>query len=175
MANGEGGLGDFLNTKSMMTPGAAGGATLTITNTLGGVFHLPLGYVALAVSALFSALLWVLTQSTSLGQRVLFFLLNTLIIFCVAMGSNTAGQKISDARTQAAFSLTSAVYAQDTTPNEAEASAVVRDVETITKDPNLTAEQKLNEIGAQLKAAQPTDAAPEPNDTSQSFFRAWKF
>lgn len=173
MANGDGGLGDFLHPKSMLTPGATGGATLMITNTLGSVFQLELGYVALVVSALFGVLLWALTESAAFWQRIVFFLLNTLIIFCVAMGSNTAGQKITQARTQtASFSLFAPAFAQSPEA-DAMADKLVEELQSIAQDPNLTAQQKLNEITTELKTGEP--AQSDSLSGSKGFFRAWDF
>ncbi|MEM8574677.1 MAG: hypothetical protein AAGF48_08585 [Pseudomonadota bacterium] len=172
MAEGDGERSEFLHAKSMLTPGAMGGATLTITNTLGNVFQLPLGIVALLVSALFAAMLWAVTESAALWQRIVFFLLNTLIIFCVAMGSNTAGLKIVQGRTQqASFSLLTPAYAQD---SEA-ADRVVRDVESITQNPDLTAEEKLNEITLELEAAKPETIQQDSELPTKGFFRIWGF
>ena len=76
----------------MLTPGVAGALTLLMTNSLALAFGIPLdylGYAALAISALFAAL--VIAGSIPLHQRIVYRVLNTLIIFCVAMGSNVTG------------------------------------------------------------------------------------
>lgn len=83
------GVTEWLNPKSMTTPGVAGGLTLMITNTLGSSFGAPLAWTALAISALFG--LVVLVTNAPIWQRSVFWILNSLIIFCVAMGSNTTG------------------------------------------------------------------------------------
>ena len=45
-------VNDFLNPESMITPGVAGGITMTITNTLTSQFSLPGRWTALAISFL---------------------------------------------------------------------------------------------------------------------------
>ncbi|ODR93790.1 hypothetical protein AUC70_09065 [Methyloceanibacter stevinii] len=175
MANGEGGLSDFLHTQSMITPGAAGGLTLTITNTVGNVFHLPLGYVALGVSALFGVVILAVTATAPVWQRCAFFVINTLIIFCVAMGSNAAGQQIVHARTQtASFSLFGSAHAQSPEAED-EASKIVEEVEAITRDSKLTAQQKVDDIAAELEAGESADTQSDSLSGSKGFFQTWGF
>lgn len=165
-------LNEFLNQKSMLTPGAAGGSTLLITNALGSTFGLPLGYVALLISGLFGLSVAALAAGVPVWQRGVFFVLNTLIIFCVAMGSNSAGQKVSEARaTNVTVSFVTAAYAQDGSSGMPAASEVIKDVEAITENPSLTAEEKLEAITEQLDMAGPQPAAEKP----QGFFQLWNF
>jgi len=83
-------IDEFLNPKSMLTPGAAGSLTMLIANTLWFTFSLPQRYSALAVSFLF-ALIVLAAHNLSLLQRLAFYVLNALIIFAVAIGTNAAG------------------------------------------------------------------------------------
>jgi len=92
MLEGEG-MTEWLNPKSMTTPGVAGGLTLMITNTLGNSFGTPLAWTALAISALFGLI--VLVVNAPIWQRAVFWILNSLIIFCVAMGSNIMGIELA--------------------------------------------------------------------------------
>ena len=86
---------EFLNPNSMITPGAAGAFTMVITNTLCQQFgQLPLNYTGLAVSFMFGAV--VFGYGASLLTRAVYFLINSLIIFVVANGSNAIGVRISD-------------------------------------------------------------------------------
>jgi hypothetical protein len=81
---------EFLNPNSMITPGAAGAFTMVITNTLCQQFvQLPLNYTGLTVSFLFGAV--VFGYGASLPARVMYYAINSLIIFVVAMGSNAVG------------------------------------------------------------------------------------
>jgi hypothetical protein len=101
----------------MLTPGVAGALTLLMTNSLALAFGIPLdylGYAALAISALFAAL--VIAGSIPLHQRIVYRVLNTLIIFCVAMGSNVTGYNIQSRRHDlAAFSLSSPAFPSERT------------------------------------------------------------
>jgi hypothetical protein len=81
---------EFLNPNSMITPGAAGAFTMVITNTLCQQFiQLPLNYTGLTVSFLFGAV--VFGYGASVPARVMYYAINSLIIFVVAMGSNAVG------------------------------------------------------------------------------------
>jgi hypothetical protein len=83
------GFQQFLNPASMLTPGFAGALTMMITNALVQQFSVEPGYVGLAVSFLFGTLIF--AQKGRLWARLVYYVLNSLIIFCVAMGANHAG------------------------------------------------------------------------------------
>jgi large-conductance mechanosensitive channel len=111
---------DFLNPNAMITPGAAGAFTMIITNTLCSQFdNLPPNYTALAVSGLFGAM--VFHYGATLGARFLYFIVNSLIIFVVAHGSNTIGSRIEDrydASAKSAKSDKTAALVMPQTPNK---------------------------------------------------------
>ena len=142
--------------------------TLVINNTVGGAFGLPvtyLGYTALAISALFGLL--VFKSDVTWWQKWVFWVLNSLIIFCVAMGSNTTVRQIQTAAPRTALYILSApAFAQSTDTSQA-----IQGVQGITKTPNLTSQQKLDAIQEQLRAAGQTDLPAQGN----SFFKQWKF
>ncbi len=83
-------VNEFFNARSMLTPGVAGATTMMITSSLVAAFGLPGSYVALAVSLLLG-LVAMSDQSVRLPQRVIFYVLNSLIIFSMAYGLNAAG------------------------------------------------------------------------------------
>jgi hypothetical protein len=88
-------LSDFLNPNSMITPGAAGAFTMMITNTLCQQFtELHLGFTGLVVSFLFGAV--VFGAGVSIPARMMYYLINSLIIFTVAMGSNAIGDQAAE-------------------------------------------------------------------------------
>lgn len=159
---------DFLNPKSMLTPGFAGGLTVLINNALGSALGVPLnylGYTALAISGLFAAL--VLAAGVPLMQRVIFFVLNTLIIFCVAMGSNTTVRELRT--TDASFlGLTSPAFAQSNVgPGQ-----VLRDLQGITANPSLSDAQKLDKIQRELNDVRSQDFS---RPAGGGFFKNWGF
>jgi len=84
---------EFLNPNSMITPGAAGAFTMVITNTLCQQFgQLPANWTGLAVSFMFGAV--VFGYAAGLLTRLMYFVINSLIIFVVAHGSNAIGVRI---------------------------------------------------------------------------------
>jgi hypothetical protein len=103
----------FLHPESMITPGVAGGLTMMITNTLCGVFVLPVPWVGLGISALFGLL--VIAATTTLWKRMIFYVLNTLVVFCMAMGSANLAFQIAKPKPgdQASLPFISVAHAQD--------------------------------------------------------------
>ena len=81
----------FLNAKSMATPGIAGAVAMLITNTLVQQFDLPGKWIALGLSFLLGTLVFG-DKTAALWQRGLLYLLNSLIIFAMAMGTNSTGR-----------------------------------------------------------------------------------
>ncbi len=83
---------EFLNPKSMITPGIAGTLTMTITNAFSRQFDLPLTIqqVALIVSFLIGLLVFKKIDS-NIFKNFLFYVVNSLIIFSVASGFNNLG------------------------------------------------------------------------------------
>jgi hypothetical protein len=83
------GFQQFLNPASMLTPGFAGALTMMITNALVQQFPVEPGYAGLGVSFLFGTLLF--ARKGPVWTRCVYYVLNSLVIFCVAMGANHAG------------------------------------------------------------------------------------
>jgi hypothetical protein len=81
---------DFLNPKSMLTPGIAGGITMLIGNTLWVQFGLQPKWAGLVISFVLALLVFT-TIEIVLWQRVAYWLLNSLIIFSVGLGANSLG------------------------------------------------------------------------------------
>ena len=83
-------MDDFLRSKAMMTPGIAGAATTLISGTLYSQFGLPAKWVGLVVSLLFGLSVWA-DKTVPFYQRIVFYCINSLTIFAIAIGINTAG------------------------------------------------------------------------------------
>jgi hypothetical protein len=83
-------MDDFLKSKAMITPGIAGATTTLITATLYSQFALPAKWVGLAVSLLFGLSAWA-DKQVPIYQRIVFYVINSLTIFAVAIGINQAG------------------------------------------------------------------------------------
>ena len=106
MSNGKNKLNEFLNPKSMLTPGICGALVMTITNAVGtsfGVVGVGRTVMSLALSFLIGTLVFAATTK-SIGQKLVFYVLNSLIIFSTAAGTNSAGQAAVSASSPAASS-----------------------------------------------------------------------
>lgn len=88
-------MNEYLNAKSMVTPGVAGGLVMAITNTCANQFDLTPKWTALALSALLG-LFVVGILAAPLWQKGLLWILNALVIFSMAMGTNQAGATLQD-------------------------------------------------------------------------------
>src|SRR5207245_11316855 len=83
----------------MLTPGIAGGVTMLIANALWVAFSLPPRWTSLVLSFLLGLLVFVATK-VPLWQRAVYYLLNSLIIFAVSIGTNYVGVGLTHPPTQ---------------------------------------------------------------------------
>jgi hypothetical protein len=124
---GQGGtqLEKFLTPEAMLTPGAAGGITTLIANTLYANFGLPPAHIGLVLSFLFGLL--VMATPKQIWAKMIYYVLNSLIIFCVAFG---AGHLVpipsSQAREHALGAFASPAYAQIAPPGAPTTLSVLR-------------------------------------------------
>jgi hypothetical protein len=82
---------EFLQPKAMLTPGIAGGVAMLIANALWVAFSLPPRWTSLVLSFLLGLLVFVTTTRVPMWQRAVYYLLNSLIIFAVSIGTNYVG------------------------------------------------------------------------------------
>jgi len=80
---------DFLEPNSMLTPGIAGGLTVTITTALYNGFGLGFNWTALIVSCILAFLIISsIDKQVKISLKTVYFVLNTLIIFSVTQGAS---------------------------------------------------------------------------------------
>jgi len=82
---------EFLQPKAMLTPGIAGGVTMLIANALWVAFSLPPRWTSLVLSFVVGLLVFVAKGGVPAWQRALYYVVNSLIIFSVSIGTNYAG------------------------------------------------------------------------------------
>jgi hypothetical protein len=87
-------LDEFLKSKAMLAPGVAGAMTTMITGTLVSQFGLPGNWTGLVISLLLGLAVWA-DKSVAIYYRMLFYIINSLTIYAVAIGVNTAGMAIT--------------------------------------------------------------------------------
>ncbi len=165
---------DFLNPNSMLTPGFAGGVTMMITNALCAIFVIPVALTGLAISALFGTL--VIATTGSWLQKGVYYVLNSLIIFCVAMGSGNLANQIErrPGTNGAALSLVSPAHAQVAIGGETKSGLYLQELEKITADQSLSNDQKMKKIetfNQNWRARQ----LPNSNSGQENgvFFKSW--
>ena len=89
---------DFLNPRSMLTPGIAGSVVMVIANTLWVEFMLPQRWTALILS--FILIVPILVKySACWFENVIYFTFNGLIVFALAVNTNFAGRKLHEIST----------------------------------------------------------------------------
>jgi len=105
-------MNDFLNPKSMTTPGACAGIVMLITNALANQFSLPTAWTGIVLSFLLGFIVFAAENITRL-EKSIYYVVNSLIIFATAFGMTTVGAgKLNIAQLTNIFSP-STVYAQN--------------------------------------------------------------
>ena len=84
-------LDEFLNPKSILTPGLAGGLTMLISSTLWVQFGWETKWTALAISFAISFLVVRGMKNVPPLERIIYCSLNTFIIFSMGLGVNSLG------------------------------------------------------------------------------------
>lgn len=88
-------LSDFLNPRSMLTPGVAGSMVMLIANTLWVQFMIPQKWSALTLS--FLLIIPILMKfSASIFEDLIYFVFNGLIVFALAVNTNFVGTKLQE-------------------------------------------------------------------------------
>jgi hypothetical protein len=189
---------EFLNPKSMITPGVAGGVMMFLVNGLTSAFpEMPPRYLALALAFVIGAFVVMRATGIKRLERALYWVVTSLVIFVVGYGTNHLGQAALEAATGGAgpVSLSSflpSAQAQDQVPRKppkppvhpvpakASADEVLRLQQQVAE---LEARRRvLEEANAQLNLAgaqqPPPPAAAEkppqpPPKPTASFFKKW--
>jgi len=89
------GVGEFLNPKSMLTPGICGAVIMVTANALGSAFGLE-GPARSLICLVLSFLAGTLVFAAGVKRfwpRLAYYVFNSLIIFSTAVGVNFSGQK----------------------------------------------------------------------------------
>jgi hypothetical protein len=189
---------EFLNPKSMITPGVAGGVMMFLVNGLTSAFpEMPPRYLALALAFVIGAFVVLRATGIKRLERALYWVVTSLVIFVVGYGTNHLGRAALEAAADGAgpVSLTTflpSALAQDPVPKKppkppahpAPAKAGADEVRRLQQQvAELEAKRKaLEEANAQLTLAGaqqplPPVAAekppPPPPRPAASFFKRW--
>lgn len=185
----------FLVSESMLTPGICGALTMLMTNTLCnniGAFNTLDGEIGLILSALFALLVTVGVMQ--IWKKVVYYLMNTMFIFCTAFGATTAasgglaagtnGESISILGISSSYAQT-VVVAQATPQrtseiNEEITRLVSESAELRNKLEYAQNDQERQQISVRLdeisrKLVQLNAQLTASSQTKKPFFRQWKF
>jgi hypothetical protein len=125
-------MNDFLNPKSMLTPGVAGGLVMIITNSLTSQFEIPANITALVISFTLGLVLFISIPG-KIFERLVLYVLNSLVVFSVATGTNNIGISIQSPEDHAWFSrpsLISEAVAQPAQPTYDQLLERIKKLET---------------------------------------------
>lgn len=141
---------DFINPKSMVTPGVAGALVMFLANGLIFQFSIDkpvVPYVFLILS--YAVGLFLLADMTVKGfSKVGLYMINSLIIFCMATGSNTVGDKVtSNSKTE----IEKTIPALDTSSTTHNGTRAARMLFTSIRTFQDDSTAKLKELKSSLK------------------------
>nr|WP_320012158.1 hypothetical protein [uncultured Desulfobulbus sp.] len=180
-------MNEFLNPKSMLTPGVAGSLMMFLVNGIGCQFpELSMRYIALFISFLIGSVVWFseLEGRAPMVQKGIYWVLNSLVIFVVGFGTaNLAADATAQSSMEAPHALhllqPNAAYAAQTTAVTA-TSTTVTQAQLQAMAERLAQEKKENErLKQELKQTQPSPPpapAPPPAQPTKlklPFFKRW--
>lgn len=175
---------DFINPKSMLTPGVAGSLMMFLVNGIGFQFpEIPHRYLALFLSFLIGAIVWFSETGgkSVVLQKAIYWILNSLVIFAVGFGTaNLAADATAGASTagipHARLLLSvSPAFAQGAPTQGASPTGP-----SISQSPKAMEEQlasqqaenaRLKKQLEQLKSTQPEKAVQPARE--KQFFKRW--
>lgn len=170
----------FLTPESMLTPGLAGGITMGITNALAFQFALDAptpAAIALVLSFVFGTCVFLSAKAGRRAFKLLFWVINSLVIFTVAAGSNAIGTGVSQGHPELRGTAQATIEAllpsaQAQTPAWCCLEGSVRplDAAQCVRQHGTAAETQSRAQQA-CSAARADTAAPRPQ--RRSFFKPW--
>ena len=177
-------MNEFLNPKSMLTPGVAGALMMFLVNGIGCQFpEISLRYLALFMSFLIGSVVWFsdLKGRAPMVQKGVYWVLNSLVIFVVGFGPTHLAVDVTSKGPPAQpphailFLAPTSAYAAPTTPTTN--TDVASQDQLRTMNEKLARERAENErLKRELKASRrnpPPPPNPEPQPQQQQFFKRW--
>ena len=175
---------EFLNPKATLTPGIAGSLAMVAANGMWVGFGLPQAWTALVVSVL-CAILLAAGAAAPIWQRVIYVVLNALVIFSVGLGTNGLGSRATAVRTGSVFeiqqfvSVLGAAEAQTQKPPPTAEEVKQLEAELDRKAAELERKaaevRRLEEALRKSEVQKPPSQAQTPEGGQRKFFERWKF
>lgn len=179
-------MNEFLNPKSMLTPGVAGSLMMFLVNGIGCQFpELSMRYIALLLSFLIGSVVWFseLEGRAPMLQKGIYWVLNSLVIFVVGFGTaNLAADATAQAPPEPAHVLNllspKAAYADQPVTTTGTATNISQaQLQALAE--RLAREKAENErLKRELEQAKPApppapSPAPDPPKNKIPFFKRW--
>ena len=179
-------MNEFLNPKSMLTPGAAGALMMLIANSVCRAFpEFEFRYVALALSFVIGLLVFK-AIAIGIGEKAFYWLINSLIIFATGVGASNIGANLESSKRAEQTSLDfvsrlliSEARAEDgpnSAPGASGAQEAQRSQELEQKVQKLKRENEALQraLEKQSEASPPQPAATaQQSKATDGFFRRW--
>ena len=169
-------ISEFLNPKSMLTPGLSGILVMTLANSISLAIALNPIYLALGLSFLVGTLIF-----QNVGMKWIsgvYYVLNSLIIFNMALGGNAVGLQLSRADVTG-LSIVPPALAQPRDRQQDlldEQKRLIDQLGAVRDDTErqrlLTEIERINRTIAETSLARETDRNVE---TTGGFFKPWRF
>lgn len=169
-------MNEFLNPKSMVTPGVAGGVLTFLVNGLAQPFpEFEARYLALALSFVIGGIVILSAARMKVAERVAYWVLNSLVIFVVGFGTNHLGREATLASAEGfgpaplVSALIPSAYAQAPKPAPATPTPTKANADKKTTPGAQPQNAKPEPDQSKAATAHEKDAKPAPG----SFFRKW--
>ena len=167
---------DFLNPKSMLTPGLAGILVMTLANSVSSAINLNPLYVALGLSFLIGTLIFQNVKVKWLSG--VYYVLNSLIIFNMALGGNAVGLQLSHAEV-AGLSIVPPALAQPYDREQGLLDEQKRLIDQLGAARDDTERQRLlaeiERINREIADSRLVSETGREVGTTSTFFKPWKF
>jgi hypothetical protein len=169
----------FLTPESMLTPGLAGGMTMGITNALAFQFELIApgpALIALGLSFLFGLCVFVSAKKSARVVKLLFWVINSMVIFTVAAGSNALGMVVPTVPPKQLASRTVEMLVATAHAQEMKWCCVSGSVVLVSEHACAQNKGQVAESQAQAKQICTPPVAAKPQDKPADkppFFRPW--
>ena len=180
---------DFINPKSMLTPGVAGSLMMFLVNGVTLQFpEIPIRFLALFLSFLIGAIVWASETEGKLAvvQKAIYWVLNSLIIFVVGFGAANLAADATAGGSKVAVShglslpFVSAAFAQGTLPEGSTSPGLEQPQVTSGRQGQMELEDELarqreenRRLKMRIESLQRDEATSESHERERRFFKRW--
>ena len=167
---------EFINPKSMLTPGLAGSLMMFLVNGIAVPFpEIPSRYVALFLSFLIGAsIIWFseIEGKSQVLQKAMYWVLNSLVILVVGFGATNLAADVTSATSKVVsphgqlLPFVSSAFAQNDSLSDSQSNESLNEQLTRQKAEN-------DRLKKQLESLQKEKTAPIQQESESKFFKRW--